>query len=222
MSLVAEERPDRRHVRRAQTIDEIVQVALDVMAEQGVGGLSLGEVARRIGIRPPSLYVYFDSKNALYDAVFEQGWAAALAHAMTFPEPSGATQAEPYLLELTSEFVRWSMENPVHAQLMMWRPVPGYEPSATAYEPAVATIALTSSRLGALQQLGKLAAAVTVDELRDSWVALVAGVITQQLANHPHESFTRGTYSRLLPSLTAMYCQHYAPAPGRGVKKGKP
>src|SRR6266498_2864951 len=76
MSTDSEERTDRRQRRRQETISEALDVALQVMAEQGVAGLSLGEVARRMGIRPPSLYVYFDSKNALYDAIFAQGWRA--------------------------------------------------------------------------------------------------------------------------------------------------
>src|SRR3954452_6790197 len=65
---------DRRQRRRLETIEEIVDVAVEVMTEHGVGGLSLGEVARRMGMRTPSLYVYFDSKNAVYDAVFARGW----------------------------------------------------------------------------------------------------------------------------------------------------
>jgi len=40
---------------------------------QGVAGLSVGEIARRMGIRPPSVYVYFPSKHALYDALFARG-----------------------------------------------------------------------------------------------------------------------------------------------------
>src|SRR5438067_7656961 len=67
---------DRRLRRRLETIEEIVDLAIDVMTEQGVGGLSLGEIARRMGIRTPSLYVYFDSKHAVYDAVFAHGWRA--------------------------------------------------------------------------------------------------------------------------------------------------
>ena len=57
MSTGSVERTDRRHRRRQETISEVLNVALQVMAEQGVAGLSLGEVARRMGIRPPSLYV---------------------------------------------------------------------------------------------------------------------------------------------------------------------
>ena len=52
----------------------MLDVALAVMAEQGVAGLTLGEVARRMGIRTPSLYGYFDGKHALYDALFARGW----------------------------------------------------------------------------------------------------------------------------------------------------
>src|SRR3954447_6751095 len=67
-------RLDRRHQRRRETIEQVLDAAVEAMAEQGVAGLPLGEVARRMGIRPPSLYVYYDSKNALYDALFERGW----------------------------------------------------------------------------------------------------------------------------------------------------
>src|SRR6266511_3030464 len=70
---------DRRARRRQQTIDEILDVAIEVMAEEGVAGLSLSEVARRMGIQPPSLYKYFPSKLALYDALFQRGARENLA-----------------------------------------------------------------------------------------------------------------------------------------------
>ena len=69
----AAEGTDRRQVRRRQTIDEVLDHAVAIMGEEGVAGLSLGEIARRMGIKTPSLYVYFPSKNALYDALFERG-----------------------------------------------------------------------------------------------------------------------------------------------------
>jgi AcrR family transcriptional regulator len=69
----------RRAQRRLDTIDEILTVALEVMTEAGVGGLSLGEVARRMRIRPPSLYQYVESKHSVYDALFAAGWRQAAA-----------------------------------------------------------------------------------------------------------------------------------------------
>ena len=43
------------------------------MIEEGVNGLSLSEVARRLGVKPPSIYKYFDSLMSIYDALFERG-----------------------------------------------------------------------------------------------------------------------------------------------------
>src|SRR3954471_9754701 len=71
---------DRRARRRQETIEEVLDIAVAIMTEQGVAGLSIGEVARRMGIRPPSLYVYFPSKEALYDAVFLRGAREILEH----------------------------------------------------------------------------------------------------------------------------------------------
>ena len=81
---------DRRQRRRQETIEQVLDVAVEVMADQGVAGLTLGEVARRMGIRPPSLYVYFDGKNALYDALFERGWRELLAVLQRRPGPDAA------------------------------------------------------------------------------------------------------------------------------------
>jgi AcrR family transcriptional regulator len=69
--------PDRRARRRQETIAEILGIATEVMTEQGVNGLSLAEVARRLGVQPPSLYKYFPSLMAVYDALFRRGQAIA-------------------------------------------------------------------------------------------------------------------------------------------------
>ena len=47
------------------------------MTEEGVNGLSLAEVARRLGVQPPSLYKYFPSLMAVYNELFLRGQASA-------------------------------------------------------------------------------------------------------------------------------------------------
>src|ERR1700730_9347908 len=64
---------DRRAPRRQETIDEILRIATDVMTEDGVNALSIAEIARRLGVQPPSIYKYFDSLLAIYDALFRRG-----------------------------------------------------------------------------------------------------------------------------------------------------
>ena len=52
----------------------LLRAALDILAEHGVPGLTLREVARRAGVSPMAPYRHFDSKDALLAAVAEEGF----------------------------------------------------------------------------------------------------------------------------------------------------
>src|SRR3954451_19065492 len=97
---------DRRQRRRLETIEEGLDHAAEIMAEEGVAGLSLGEIARRMGIRTPSLYVYFPSKHALYDALFARGWRELLATVTASDETSNDDDLAASMLGYGREFVR--------------------------------------------------------------------------------------------------------------------
>src|SRR3954462_8472024 len=128
-------RGDRRARRRQETIDEILAIAEDVMTEDGVNGLSLSEVARRLGVKPPSIYKYFDSLLAIYDALFERGQRAHLdvmSPAMARADPG--LGALPAGLEAGG---RWALAHPARAQLLFWRPVPIFQPTREAMAPSV-------------------------------------------------------------------------------------
>jgi len=64
---------ERRGRNREEMRRAILDAACAVMREQGVAALSLREVARRVKLQAPSLYAYFPSKMALYDALFVEG-----------------------------------------------------------------------------------------------------------------------------------------------------
>ena len=79
--------------RRADKTAEIVASAWALARADGIAGVTLHGLARAVGMRQPSLYVYFDSKLALYDAMFADGNRQLLERmdAVTFsPEPRGA------------------------------------------------------------------------------------------------------------------------------------
>ena len=66
---------DRKLERRAAARAEILDAAWAIAREKGLSDLTLREVGSRVGMRGPSLYSYFDSKNAIYDAMFGQAWS---------------------------------------------------------------------------------------------------------------------------------------------------
>lgn len=215
---------DRRQRRRQESIEEILDVALELMADQGVAGLSLGEVARQLGIRPPSLYVYFPSKHALYDALFERG-ARALLDAVTAAKHSKrhrlARTLEQVLTHMGETVIRWSVENPVYSQLLFWRPVPGFEPTPKAYRPAVELFDLSLEQFREMQQRGWVRQDILADTILRDWTILVAGIISQQMSNAPRESFRTGRFTTALPSLVAMFTEHYT-APSTTARSATP
>jgi AcrR family transcriptional regulator len=179
------------------------------MADQGVAGLTLGEVARRMGIRPPSLYVYFDGKNALYDALFERGWQELLTVLLAARERPPSPSTEQDFLMFSATFVRWAVEHPAYAPLMFWRPVPGFTPTEQAYRPAIEIERLGREFLAQMQRRGGLRADVDLDLAYRTWTSATSGVMTQQLSNAPGESFETGTFTSTLPDVVAMWLAHF-------------
>jgi AcrR family transcriptional regulator len=83
------------------------------MEEAGVGGLSMSEIARRLGMRQPSLYKYFPSLHAVYDALFARGLqrSHAMVRAAAEPQQTGVAR----IRAGGRAWVRWAVENPALA-----------------------------------------------------------------------------------------------------------
>ncbi len=186
---------DRITKRREAIRSEIVAAAWEVAREQGVAQLTLREVATRVGMQPPSLYSHFDSKHAIFDAMFGQGWSAYLA-ACQEVLPSLPTEPRARLRAIAHQFFDYSVADPAWFQLLNQRLVPGFEPSEEAYAPSVAVIDLLRVELSGL--------GIDDDEALDLWVAIVGGLVEAQLANDP--GGTR--YERLLDRAVEMYADH--------------
>ncbi|MDA0635965.1 TetR/AcrR family transcriptional regulator [Nonomuraea sp. MCN248] len=200
---------DRRARRRAQTLEEILDLALDLMAEEGVAGLSLSAAARRLGIRPPSLYKYFPSRHAVYDALFERGQRAYLEAVRR-----GAAGREPGLAAMAASLeagARWVMANQALAQLMFWRPVPGFEPSARAYAPALAVHDHFTALTAAAIERGELHPDAASEEGQALGSSLIAGLLSQQLSNEPDAAFEEGRFTRWVARLPGVLVALYPP-----------
>ena len=195
----------------ADTRREILDAAVEVMAQRGVAGLNLSEVARRVGIRQPSLYKHFASLHAVYDEVFREGserQLEAVARAVRESTPGLAA------LEAALEALgRLAMANPVVAQLLSWRPVPDFTPSAEAFAPSVEMVGIVRATLRDAVAAGELDPAADSAEGVALVSILVSGALTQQLANEPGAGYEDGRFSSLMPRAVAMFVRYFAPNP---------
>ena len=72
---------------------KIKQAALSLFAESGYNGIALSEIAKAVGIRTPSIYAHFSSKEQLFLQLVDetaQEEIAALAHHMDNIQSSSA------------------------------------------------------------------------------------------------------------------------------------
>ena len=201
---------DRRAQRRQQTIAEILDLAQDVMATDGVTGLTISAVARRLGVQPPSIYKYFPSLMSVYDALFRRGQEEhldAIRAAMSGPEPGLRSLAAG--LEASG---RWVVANPVLGQLLFWRPVPNFVPTPDAFAPSIAMVELFGAALSDAVAAGKLGPEATTDDAMALLSVLAAGVMSQHMANEPETAFDEGRFTPLLPRVLDLFRLAYPPA----------
>lgn len=131
---------DRQAERREATRKEIVEAAWEIARRDGLGAVTLREVATMIGMRSPSLYSHFESKNAIYDAMFGDAWTVFLqeATARVAVLPDAPREA---LLAITEHFFDFSVADLARYQLMNQRSIPGFEPSERSYAPSLEVVA---------------------------------------------------------------------------------
>jgi AcrR family transcriptional regulator len=184
---------DRRAERREATRAEILEAAWELMREHGVAGLSLRDLGQKVGMRAQSLYSYFDSKEAIYDALFAEGFRQYLDLRQAAPR-TGDPRAD--FRAVCRLYLDFCLEDPARYQLLFQRTIPGFTPSAESYAPSVEGLELT-------RQLLVEAGGDDPADL-DLFTALTTGLIDQQISNDPGGD----RWYRLLDDALDMFFAH--------------
>lgn len=202
----------RRLLRRQRTIEEALDTAVVIMEEAGVGGLSMSEIARRLGMRQPSLYKYFPSLHAVYDALFARGVerTGAAIQAAVGEGPHGVVT----IRAAARALVRWAVENPALAQLLYWRPVPGFAPAAATFAASERQLDALRAAFAAAVRAGELRPEAASDDALRLFTIVLGGIVSQQMANEPGADYGTGTFTRLTDAALDMFFARYAPPGG--------
>jgi len=160
---------------------------------EGLAGLSLRDLAHRVGMRAPSLYSYFSSKNAIFDEMYAQGARAYLEGQARIP-----VTGDP-LRDLKAGmrfFFDFATLDPSRYQLLFQRTIPGFEPSAESFAISVDGLEAMRERLGAI--------GVTSPRAMDLLTAIGTGLTDQQISNDPGGD----RWARLVDEAAEMFFAH--------------
>lgn len=183
-------RTDRR--REAARAD-ILEAAWQLARRDGIAELSLRELAAAVGMKAPSLYSYFPSKSAIYDALFAEGYRELDAQLEAVPWTGVAADD---LAAAMRTFLAFCVADLPRYQLLFTRVVPGWEPSAEAYE---ASRASYDGFVAWFAELG-----ITDQRSIDLWTGLTAGFAAQQVANDP----AGDRWIRLVDDAVGLFLAH--------------
>src|SRR3954453_3588739 len=165
---------DPRAERRAEKRAAIIAEAWALARRDGLGGRALHGLAAAVGLRQPSLYVYFDSKLALYDAMFADGYRQLLdftAERDYLGDPRDA------LVRFVRDQVEWAGADFVRYQMLFQRSIPGFEPSPESWALALEFYEAAAAVLSGAE--------LTDQSDVDLFSALISGMASQQAANVP-------------------------------------
>ena len=83
------------------TKQRILEKSLELFSTKGYDAVSVGEIAKAVGIKAPSLYNHFPSKQAIFDAILEttsasscSRWPSGYAKAASGLSSTAANAAE--------------------------------------------------------------------------------------------------------------------------------
>jgi AcrR family transcriptional regulator len=190
--------------RRQRNHERMVQIILDTarqyMRENGVAALSMHELARRLEIRPPSLYNYFTGLMDIYDALFRLGFELWGEYFQDYTRGAQTWQDE---VRLSMEaYLTFALQNPELYQLCFERPVPGFVPSEQSLQASFGILEEGYARIAGLKDA--LHTDLPPERVADLIIALMHGLTALHMANQPQLPLGQGRFGALIPAAVAV------------------
>ncbi len=188
-----------REENRKQMTQTILDTARTIMRENGVAALSMHELARRLEIRPPSLYNYFAGLMDIYDAVFRLGFTLFGEYVSDYVKAAQTWQEE---IRLSLEaYMSFALKNPELYQICFERPIPGFVPSEESLQISTGQLNNFYGRIANLQ--GKLNTDLPPAQIADFTIAIAHGLTAMHMSNEPDLPLGQGRFGALIPAAVS-------------------
>lgn len=192
---------NRRKQAREEIIEDILSIAREMMKQDGVGALSFNAIARELGIKPPSLYTYFDSKNAIYDALFKRGY-------IMFSEKIKQQHGETFdqrLKNVITIYMTFAYENPDLFQIMFQRPIPDFIPSEESMAVSSKSLSDSQAEIGELFEAEGINAGIPPEQALDLIIAMMHGLASMHMSNHPDLPVGEGRFGQVIDHAVKIF-----------------
>ena len=228
-----------RDRRRAETVAEIKEAALQQLVDAGPGGFSLRGVARAVGMTVQSLYHYFANRDALLTALVVDAHHSAADAVQAVADSTRGRHPHERRLAACQAFRDWALANRPAFLLLYGTPVPGFTPLPESdvgqaawrlgqpfaevvfdgWTPAQLAAVPTAPGL-AEADLGEMAQGKTALPLGAALRARMHGLVTLELIGHLHPfnehgaAFFEAAINRMSADVDAIQA-------GRGGRSGR-
>jgi AcrR family transcriptional regulator len=188
---------NREEVRRA-----ILDAAREVMREEGVAALNLNEVARRVGMKTPSLYEYFSGKLAIYDALYLEG--VRLYGESRIKRKEQNLNFWEFVEQAIYYYLNFAYRNPDLYYLVFERPVPEFVPSEESMVESRKLLGNLNPIFQEAINKGVIKTDLSVEAVRDIFILVLHGLTSMHMANEPDLPPGQGRFGSLIPAITDM------------------
>ncbi len=111
--------------RTPELRDQVLNVALSTLNEDGLSGFTTRRVAEQAGTSVPAVYELFQDKSGLVRAVFFEGFRMLARQLLAVPETDDAVADVQRLIPV---FRRFCLDYPALARVMFSRPFQDFDP----------------------------------------------------------------------------------------------
>jgi AcrR family transcriptional regulator len=156
----------------------LISIAIELLGEEGIHGLSLRKIAQRAGVSHNAPYMHFADKEALLAAISEAGFRLLSSEVESAISKAGISTRQ-QLMAASNAYVNFAIDRPDRLQVMF------YPYDALKYPKTIEASQLSLNRLFEIvktgQENGSLISGDTEEMTKAIW-AMVHGIATISIA----------------------------------------
>lgn len=175
----------------------VLRSALQILEEQGVGALTVRDIAKHAGVAPMGIYNHFAGKLDVIDALVRQGhieFAKALGAIVT------GSPEDQRLIDAGLAYRRFAHDHPRLYELMFMSSIPSFVPSAETAEAMGRSIQVLINDIELLQARQQVRTGDSLALAQQVW-SVVHGYVSLELFTINFSSTPNETYRQLLDDM---------------------